>query len=82
MAKSKASVPVSETPAGSGEKAKKVCPVTRAQFKAGAKPIIAQVNGQSVLMDVKEFSSGTFGWFANGNIIITIGDVPVKVSFQ
>lgn len=63
-------------------KAKKECPVTRKAFKEGAKPIIVDIGGQKVLMDKKEFSSGTFGWFANGTLIVTIGDVPVKVSFQ
>src|SRR5436305_12083117 len=41
---------------------KTVCPVSRQQFVAEAKAVEVSINGQTVLAEVKEFSTGSFGW--------------------
>jgi hypothetical protein len=56
-----------------------VCPVTRSQFKSSAKPLTASIGGQPVVLDVKDFSTGSMGWYANGKITLDVGGTPVKV---
>jgi hypothetical protein len=52
--------------------AKTACPVTRAQFTEKAEPLKVTVNGQDLIAEVKEFSTGSFGWYLNGKIIVPI----------
>ena len=59
--------------------AKTNCPVTRKQFVEGAKPIEVVVNGIPLIAEVKEFSTGSLGWYLNGKTSIKIGDTPVSV---
>lgn len=67
-----------KTPATAGkEKAKTVCPVSRAEFLKNAKPVELTINGQTLYADPKEFSTGSFGWHANGKITFKVGDTPV-----
>ena len=60
------------------------CPMSRTHFTANAKPVTATVAGQPVLLEVKEFSTGSLGFYANGKLTLDIGGVPVKfqVGFQ
>lgn len=60
----------------------KTCPVTRSQFRKGAKPMKAQLGDQPLALMTKEFASGTFGWFTNGQSVVDIDGVPCKVTFQ
>ena len=55
------------------------CPVTRKQVTDNAKPITVSLNGQPVLLEVREFSTGSFGWYANGKVTLDVGGVSVKV---
>jgi hypothetical protein len=64
----------SETPASK----KTTCSVTREQFRAGAKPLEVVINGVPMIAQVKEFSTGSFGWYLNGKTVVKIGDVPVS----
>lgn len=66
-----------ETPAP--ERKKTVCPVSREQFRSGAKPLEITINGVPMLADVKEFSTGSLGWYLNGKTTVKIGDVSVGV---
>jgi sRNA-binding regulator protein Hfq len=45
-----------------------VCPVTVAQFKNEAKPVVVTLNGSPMQGEVKEFSTGSLGWNVNGRI--------------
>jgi len=59
--------------------AKSTCPVTRADFLANAKPISVTINNVPLLADVKEFSTGSLGWYLNGKVSIDVGGTPVSV---
>ena len=59
--------------------AKTSCPITRAQFRTGAKPVTVTINGAPLLADPKEFSTGSLGWFLNGKTVIEVDGVPVSV---
>jgi hypothetical protein len=58
--------------------AKTVCPITRAQFKQ-AKPVEVVINGIPMTGEVKEFSTGSLGWYLNGKVTIKVGETPVSV---
>lgn len=55
------------------------CPITRQEFSDGAKPITVNVNGVPCIATVKEFSTGSFGWYLNGKTVIEVNGVPVSV---
>ena len=59
--------------------AKTSCPVTRAEFRAHAKPITVNINNVPLLADVKEFSTGSLGWFINGKTTIEVNGKLVSV---
>ncbi len=59
--------------------AKTNCPVTRAQFLEQAKAVEVVINGIPQVAEVKEFSTGSLGWYLNGKTTIRIGDQPVSV---
>lgn len=58
---------------------KTACPVTRAQFVEKAEALKVVINGQELLADVKEFSTGSFGWYLNGKIVVPIDGKNVSV---
>lgn len=58
---------------------KTTCPITREQFRAGAKPVEVTINGVPMVASVKEFSTGSLGYYLNGKTVVKIGDVPVAV---
>ena len=57
---------------------KTTCPITRAQFKQ-AKPVEVVINGVPMSAEVKEFSTGSLGWYLNGKMTIKIGETAVTV---
>jgi len=59
--------------------AKSPCPLSQSQFLEKAEPLKVSINGQDMLAEVKAFSTGSFGWFLNGKIVITVDDRPVSV---
>ena len=59
--------------------AKTTCPVSRRDFKEKAKPIKVELNGIPMQAEVKEFSTGSFGWYLNGKTMIDVGGTPVSV---
>jgi hypothetical protein len=59
--------------------AKTTCPVTRQQFKDQAKSMEVVINGQKMLAEPREFSTGSLGWNINGKLVVQIGDTPVTV---
>jgi hypothetical protein len=64
---------------GNGKARKTPCPVSRAQFRAGARPLVVQIGDQRVVAEPKEFSTGSLGWYAQGKITQDVGGVPVSV---
>lgn len=59
--------------------AKSSCPVTRAEFRQDAKPVEVIINGIPMTAEVKEFSTGSLGWYLNGKANIKIGEKSVSV---
>src|SRR5437868_3182975 len=47
---------------------KTVCPISRAEFRGNAKPTSVTIAGSPLIADVKEFSTGSLGWYLNGKI--------------
>jgi hypothetical protein len=59
--------------------AKTICPLTHQEFKEHAKPIEVIINGTPLQAPVKEFSTGSLGWYVSGKVNITINGKPVVV---
>jgi hypothetical protein len=59
--------------------AAKTCPIGRGDFKAKAQPIKIIINDVPMLAEVKEFSTGSLGWYLNGKTTIEVGGTPVAV---
>lgn len=59
--------------------AKSTCPVSRAQFSEKAEPVKIVINGQEMQAEVKEFSTGSFGWNLNAKTIVTVDGKPLSV---
>jgi hypothetical protein len=59
--------------------AKTTCSITRAEFTQHAKPVELTIAGVPMLVDVKEFSTGSLGWYLNGKTIVKIGEKAVTV---
>jgi hypothetical protein len=59
------------------ESKKTQCPVSRKEFNDAAAQVLAEVGGQCVGLDPREFSTGSIGWYHNGKINIRVGDKVV-----
>jgi hypothetical protein len=55
------------------------CPITRDQFRAGAKPLTVTIAGVPLAAEVKEFSTGSMGWYLNGKTLVEVDGTPVAV---
>jgi hypothetical protein len=55
------------------------CPITRAQFRDKAEPVKVVVNGVEMTAEIKEFKTGSFGWYLNNKATINVGGTPVTV---
>jgi hypothetical protein len=55
------------------------CPVSRSEFRAKAKPVSITIGNVPLQAEVKEFSTGSLGWYLNGKTMIDIGGTPVAV---
>jgi hypothetical protein len=58
---------------------KTTCPITRAEFREKAQPVTVVINEQKLMAEVKEFATGSLGWYLNGKTMIEIGGKPVSV---
>ena len=54
-------------------------PIGRADFRSKAKAVSVTIGEQKLIADVKEFSTGSLGWYLNGKTTIEIDGVPVSV---
>jgi hypothetical protein len=59
--------------------AKALPPITREQFRNGAKPLAVVINGKEMTAAVKEFSTGSLGWNISDKMQIEIDGKPVMV---
>jgi hypothetical protein len=61
---------------------KTTCPISRIDFRAKAKPIPVTISGNQQMAEVKEFSTGSLGWYLNGRTTIEIDGqhVPVLIN--
>lgn len=55
------------------------CPISRHDFRAKAKPVPVKVGEIPLMAEVKEFSTGSLGWYLNGKTTIDIDGTPVAV---
>jgi len=58
---------------------KTTCSVNRAEFRTKAKPVTVTINNIPLQAEVKEFSTGSLGWYLNGKTMIDVGGTPVSV---
>ena len=58
---------------------KTTCPVTLTQFLEKAEPLSVVINGQEMIADVKQFGTGSFGWFLNTRMVVQVDGKPVSV---
>ncbi len=59
---------------------KTVCPISRADFSAKAKPVVNKFNNEEeIAVPVKLFSTGSLGWYLNRKIEVDVGGVKVPV---
>ena len=61
---------------------KTVCPIGRADFRAKAKPVSVTIGSTAQMAEVKEFSTGSLGWYLNGRTTLEIDGqhVPVLIN--
>lgn len=55
------------------------CAITRVQFRENAKQIPVTIGGNQYLAEVKEFSTGSLGWYLNGKTTIDVNGTLVSV---
>jgi len=55
------------------------CAITRPEFREKAKPVTIKIGTMDMLADVKEFSTGSLGWYLNGKTTVDVGGTPVTV---
>ena len=53
--------------------------ITRDLFREKAEALVVRVGDTPILADAKEFSTGSFGWFAGGKGVIEVDGKPVQV---
>ncbi|HMF12967.1 MAG TPA: hypothetical protein VKE94_11700 [Gemmataceae bacterium] len=58
---------------------KTTCPVSRTEFRSKAKAVTVTIGNVPLQADVKEFSTGSLGWYLNGKTTIDVGGTPVSV---
>lgn len=59
--------------------AKTSCAISRGDFRSQAKPLEIIINGVTHLAEVKEFSTGSLGWYLNAKAALRVGEQPVSV---
>jgi hypothetical protein len=59
--------------------AKTSCSISRDDFRKNAQAVEVTINGVPQLAEVKEFSTGSMGWYLNGKTTIKVGDKSVSV---
>jgi len=55
------------------------CPISRQEFRTSAKTVTITINNVPLQAEVKEFSTGSLGWYLNGKTSIDVGGTLVSV---
>ena len=58
---------------------KTTCPITRDDFRTKAKPVTVKIGEVPLQAEVKEFSTGSLGWYLNGKTTVEVNGTPVAV---
>ncbi len=60
------------------------CPVSRVEFREKAKPVTVTFGAVPMMAEVKEFSTGSMGWYLNGKTTVEIDGkaVPVQITLN
>jgi hypothetical protein len=58
------------------------CPITRADFRTKAKPVTVTIGSVPLIAEVKEFSTGSLGWYLNGKTTLDIEGTLVAVQIN
>lgn len=53
--------------------------ITRESFMQTAKPLTLKIGDYPLTADVKQFSTGSLGWYGNSKITLPVGDETVRV---
>ena len=63
---------------------KTTCPISRAQFRKEARAVEITINGIPMRAEVKEFKTGSLGWYVNGKTTVEVGgtSVPVQIGLN
>lgn len=64
---------------GRADGQRKDCPITLNQFLTLARPITLMVDGQSITLEPREYSSGSFGFGYYGKVTTKIGEQQIKL---
>jgi hypothetical protein len=59
--------------------AKSPCPISKTQFLEKAEPVKLVIGTTELVADKREFSTGSFGWYYNGKINVTVDGKPLSV---
>jgi len=59
--------------------AKTPCPISRTDFLEKAEPVKVSIDGDAMLAEKREFSTGSFGWYFNGKTVITVAGRALNV---
>lgn len=57
----------------------KTCPVTRTEFNEQAQSVKVLIQGVEMEALPKEFSTGSFGWYLTGKLMLPVGEKKVNV---
>ena len=69
----------------SKKKSKRIeCGITRHQFEEAARPIVlvAQGDGVRITVPVRDFSTGSFGWYGSTKVGVLVGGKNVLVQLS
>jgi len=55
------------------------CPIARGEFREKAVPVAVTIDNVPLTVPVKEFSTGSLGWYLNGKTTIDVGGTKVAV---
>ncbi len=58
---------------------KSPCPISRQEFTDKAEAVKVVINGNEMIAERREFSTGSFGWYLNGKTVITVDGKPLSV---
>lgn len=58
---------------------KTTCPITREEFRDKAKNVKIIINGHETEAEVKEFATGSLGWYLNTKVPIEVEGIRVQV---